>query len=418
MRTQHIIDADWQGAVFSMTQQLPDPPVSNQLSWPWQEGNELTLLGDGDHYLPAILHAMERATHRIDMELYLCESGRLFEHFLRVLHDACRRGIRVRLLLDAVGSSELRDIDRRRLANAGVNLLIFNRPRLGHRLQSLVRDHRKLVVVDSRIAFIGGMCITDRTDPRFAGTDAWLDAMVSMKGPLAHDCQALFEQAWRLGAMGPIRDIVRWRLGRQIAPVLATPTDTGPPRARVAAGRGGRRNPLLHTLIRHIRNAREDIWINTPYFFPPRALTHALRQAAERGVPTTLTLPGPKTDHPAMRTAGQYYYQRLLDAGVRILEYQPRFIHLKAASVDRWVTVGSTNYDRWDLHWNMDANMEALDDDFRTRLMELRHTVESQSRPVDPVEWSNRGRWQKMREVFWHWFGTRLLRLLQRGLDA
>lgn len=384
------------------------------LSWPWRESTGPELLWDSHAFLPAILEAIEDARSRIDMEIYLCESGGLFQRFLEVLGAAHARGVTVRLLLDAIGSAGLRDRDRQRLRELGVELRFFNPIHVGHQIQALVRDHRKLILIDDHCAFTGGMCISDEYDPDLSGPDTWLDAMVRVRGEAVSDCRELFEQAWELAGRGRVREAMRWRLraGLRDTPPLQPRVDV--PQARLCAARGGRHNPLLVSLVRRIRLARREIWLCTPYFFPPRSLITVICRAACRGVKVTLTLPGPITDHPAMRTAGHHFYGRLLAAGVIIREYQPRFIHLKAVIVDDWVTLGSSNYDRWNLRWNLDANLEVLDDDFLQSVRNARDGLTPDCITISPQAWSRRGTWERWRERFWHWLGTRTLRWLHK----
>lgn len=382
------------------------------LSRPWREDSGPRLLWGSESFLPALFDAIDRARSRIEIEMYLCESGGLFQRFLEALSSAHARGVKVRMLLDAVGSAGLRDSDRRRLRRMGVELRIFNPIHFGHNIQALVRDHRKLIVIDDALAFVGGMCISDEYDPALSGADTWLDAMVEVRGAVVEDSRALFEQSWELAARGRIRDPLRWRLRTDLAATPNVDEREAGARVRLCASRGGRHNPLLVTLVRRVRRARHQVWLCTPYFFPSRALIRVLRNAALRGVSVTLNLPGPISDHPAARTAGQYYYQQLLDAGVRILEFQPRFIHLKAARVDDWITIGSSNYDRWNLHWNLEANLEIIDSAMSRALDARRRELNEQSVAVTREAWMRRGTWQRWRERFWHWVGTRVHRWL------
>ena len=382
---------------------------SDILSWPWHANCDCRLLYDGAVFLPRILEQLQQARRAIDIELYICESGALFDEWMAVLEQRARQ-IPVRLLIDTIGSEELKASDRQRLFASPIEVRFFNRPQLPATLRSLIRDHRKLILVDQRIGFIGGMGILDECDPRKSGDRAWLDAMVEMHGSVIGDWQKLFEQSWDL-AQTPLGSSVRWRLrGGRVRQPLAQ-HDCG--MARANASRGGLHNPLLFHLSHRISRAQRHVWLNTPYFFPPRRLMRALRHAAERGVRVELTTTGPVTDHPSLRYAGQYYYRQLLDAGVHIHEFQPRFAHLKAAIVDDWCTLGSCNYDRWNNHWNLDANVEVIDPDFRQQMLELRHAILSQSSHVQPDSWQQRPLLQRLRQGFWFWFGSRLIGLLR-----
>ena len=388
--------------------------VTARLSWPWRSRCNLSIQTGGLRFLPHIRTAMQSARTSICIELYMCSSGVLFEEWLGVFSAAVQRGVAVRLLLDDVGSAGLSRQDQQRLRDAGITLLLFNPVRMGHLISALVRDHRKLIIVDDERAWVGGMGIDDRYDPRRHGDDAWMDAMLACRGPLVADLRMLFDQAWRLADAGPVSGAVRWRLTTQPPqPVRQDRRNTT--WTRVNAARGGRRNPLIRTLVRRILRSRDAVWLCTPYFLPPRSLYKALLIAARRGVSVHLTLCGEHTDHPVIRYAGQHYYQRLLDAGVQIHEYAPRFLHLKAARVDHWCTMGSFNYDAWNSSWNLEANVETVDRGFALRMAELKVFLDTESVHVTREAWHQRGALTRARTAFWHVIGLRLL-ALARGI--
>lgn len=384
-----------------------DKPV---LSWPWHANSPCTLLYDGSVFLPRMLACLARARTSIDIELYIFESGELFEQWMSVLERACARGVRVRLLIDAIGSEELSEQDLMRLQKSAIQFRPFNPTRWRAGVGNLIRDHRKLVLVDNALAYVGGMGVTDDCDPRVNPEKAWLDAMVEMQGEIVSDWRQLFEQSWSL-ADGSLGNPLKWRLSGRRLRAPAAQHDMH--MARANASRGGRHNPLLFHLTSHIARAREFVWLNTPYFFPPHRLVAALKYAARKGVKVQVCTAGPITDHPSFRYAGQYYYRQLLKAGVEIYEFQPRFAHVKAAIIDDWCTLGSCNYDRWNNHWNLDANVEVRDPAFRASLMQLRDTVLSQSCQVERAAWKQRSTLRRLRQGFWFWFGTRLINLLR-----
>ncbi|MBZ2187660.1 phosphatidylserine/phosphatidylglycerophosphate/cardiolipin synthase family protein [Alcanivorax sp. JB21] len=390
--------------------------TAGRLRWPWRSRCTLSIQAGGQRYLPHIRTAMQSARRSICIELYMCNSGVLFDEWFAVFSAAVQRGVSVQLLLDDIGSAALSRQDRQRLRDAGVTLLFFNPVRMGHLISALVRDHRKLIIVDDERAWVGGMGIDDRYDPRLHGDEAWMDAMLACRGPLVADFRMLFDQAWRLADAGPVSGAVRWRLTAQRPePVRQDRRNTT--WARVNAARGGRRNPLIRTLVRRILRARTEVWLCTPYFLPPRSLYKALLIAARRGVSVHLTLGGEHTDHPAIRYAGQHYYQRLLDAGVQIHEYQARFLHLKAARADNWSTMGSFNYDIWNSSWNLEANVETVDQGFAGRMAEMKALLDRESVLVTREAWQERGLLTRTRTLFWHTIGLRFMKLV-RGIWA
>ena len=379
------------------------------LSWPWQEHCECTLLYDGGVFLPHLLDSIKNAERSIQIELYICESGKLFDEWFDVLEKKAQ-SMPVRLLIDSFGSEDLNHHDRQRIEVSQIQVRFFNPPTIHGGLKNLIRDHRKLIIIDERKAYVGGMGILDSCDPRIVGDKAWLDAMVMMRGDVVQDWTRLFEQSWQL-AEATLGSSLIWRLrGKRIRhPIAANSTSM----ARVNASRGGRRNPLLFHLTHRIARAKSYIWLNTPYFFPPRRLVRALNKAARRGVRVEICTAGAITDHPSFRFAGQHYYKSLLKEGVHIYEFQPRFAHVKTAIIDDWCTLGSCNYDRWNNHWNLDANVEVVDDLFREQLLRLRQTIVSQSAMIDLQKWEQRPWQSTLRQNFWFWLGTRLMGLLR-----
>jgi phosphatidylserine/phosphatidylglycerophosphate/cardiolipin synthase-like enzyme len=143
------------------------------------------------------------------------------------------------------------------------------------------------------------------------------------------------------------------------------------------------------------------VWFSTAYFVPSRSVLRALQRAAARGVDVRLLLPGPYTDHPAVRHAGRRFYGRLLRHGVRIHEYQPRFLHAKSVLCDHWVSIGSSNLDRWNLRWNLEANQEVDDAGFAAQVQAMFERDFADSLEIRYPEWHRRGLRERLREHLW-----------------
>lgn len=326
-------------------------------NYPWRENNSFELMIDGSCFFPRVLEAMEQAHQSIDIELYLVESGQSADRVIDVLLRAVARGVRVRCLFDSAGSRELQTADRRQLLDAGVDLRFYNPLNLWGGRANLHRDHRKLIIVDERNVFIGGTGFTDDfCVPDENGHCLWHEQMLLVQGPVVADWVVVFQQQWQA---------IERRRGRVPQPLRRLPI---PPRpnggeglARVSLTDGRSHRELVQALLASIARAEQQVWLATPYFAPGWRIRRALVRAARRGVDVRLLLCGEVTDHPAVRYAGQRYYRSLLAAGVRIFEYQPRFLHLKTVLVDDWVSLGSSNFDRWTLHWNLEANQNIVD---------------------------------------------------------
>lgn len=328
--------------------------------YPWRQDNSFELAVDGEQFFPKILDAIAQARQSVCIELYLVESGRATAMTIDALLAAVRRGVRVRCLFDDVGSREFTDEERQRLREGGAELRFYNPLRFRRGLRNFHRDHRKILVFDDQKAMTGGFGLSDPfciPDP--GGDTRWHDQMLAVSGPVVKDWQALFDQAWAR-ADGP--RTMRPRLGEPGSRALSAPTGTQG-WARVARLDARFTNEVLLALLARVQNAEQRVWLATPYFLPAWRVRRALQQAARRGVDVRLLLCGQIMDHPPVRYAGQRYYSRLLKAGIRIYEYQPRFLHLKCALVDDWVSLGSCNFDHWSLHWNLEANLHVLDTD-------------------------------------------------------
>lgn len=365
--------------------------------FPWRSGNRFALLCDGERFFPRMLEAIDGAERQIELELYLVESGSCAEALLDRLLAARARGVRVRCLFDAFGSLKLANAWVEQLQDAGGEFRRYNPLRWKAGLRNLFRDHRKLLLVDERVAYVGGTGATDDFWSARSNTSAWHEVMVEMDGPIVADWQRLFERQWQ--ATFGVR---AWRPREEVLLTRLPPMpNSGQGLARVAYADAGQHRDILQALIRSLRGAHQRIWLATPYFLPTWKVRRALRKAAQRGVDVRLLLTGRLTDHAPVRYAGQRYYPSLLRAGIRIFEYQPRFLHLKMVLVDDWASVGSCNFDHWNLRFNLEANVEAFDPQFTAAVAECLSADFEQSRQIDLGSWHARPWWKRLRERLW-----------------
>jgi phosphatidylserine/phosphatidylglycerophosphate/cardiolipin synthase-like enzyme len=333
--------------------------------FPWRAGNRFELLVDGCQFYPQMIAAIAGARRYILLEIYLFESGMVADRFIAALTAAAAHGVAVKLLVDDFGGSGLSRRDRARLTASGVALMFYNPFHPGKWFRNFARDHRKLLQVDGTVAFVGGAGITDEFDPPHAGTPGWRETMIRIEGPALADWESLFSDVWNRHAAQPL-DLPQ-AVASSVVPAAGTQAMVG----RVTISQGLARQEIQRSLIRQVRTARERVWIATAYFIPVRRVRRALRLAARRGVDVRLLLPGPHTDHPAVRLAGRRFYASLLRSGVRIFEYQPRVLHTKLNLCDDWASIGSSNLDRWNLRWNLEANQEVKDAAFASALQAL-----------------------------------------------
>lgn len=363
--------------------------ASRQYQFPWRSGNTVELLIDAQHFYPEMLSSIAQAEHSIFLEIYLVESGKVTSQFITALIQAAGRGVGVYLVFDDFGSRGLSRHDRQELEQAGIEVAFYNPVNYGQLRRSLLRDHRKLMIVDQREAFLGGAGLTDE----FSGDKGrqWRESMISIKGPCVSDWSVLFADVWQ--------HTTGWHLPMKIE--KAADGDELGVQARATCTHARSHQEIKASLVKRLRQAERNIFIATAYFVPSWKIRRALISAARRGVEVRLLLPGSYTDHPAVRHAGRRFYARLLKAGVKIYEYQPRFMHQKVLLTDGWVSIGSSNIDRWNFRWNLEANQEIEDDGFASIVMTMFEQDFSESREFTHEEWMRRPWYRRMLEWFW-----------------
>ena len=373
--------------------------MADQSGWPWRSGNRFELLSEHELYFERMLQAIEAATAYVLLEMYLVESGIIAGRFVEALGRAARRGIRVCTVFDGFGSLKLGSGYRRTLTEAGVELRTFNPLRLRTKLQNFLRDHRKLLLVDGVTAFVGGVGLTDEFAIPGRPGQPWRDLMVEISGPVVADWQRAFDRTWRrtggtLGLPDP-----------SPCPDIADGAD-----GRVALSEARERSVLANGVVRRIDAARKRAWIMSAYFVPSRRFRKALRRAARRGVDVRLLVPGPLTDHPWVRQAARRFYGKMLRNNVKIFEYQPRMLHAKMIICDDWVSIGSSNLDRWSFKWNLEANQEVQNADFAAVAAAVFEGDCGQSEMLSRRHWPNRARIDRLQE----WIAGVLDRMLDR----
>ena len=351
--------------------------------WPCRPGNEFRLLDGGGEFFPRMLAAIEGARSHVLLEMYLASSGRVAAAFIETLRRArLARGVRCCLMLDAFGALGLGGSDRRRLEDAGVELRFFNPLRWRNRLGNFNRDHRKLLTVDGQVAFVGGAGLTDEFD----GPEAWRELMLEIRGPVVTDWQRAFARTWR--RFGPELGLPE----HLIAPLAGGAT------GRLSLSEAREHSVLANGVIRRIDAAGTRAWLMSAYFVPSRRFRKALRRAARRGVDVRLLMPSARTDHPWVRQAARRFYGRMLRAGVRIFEYQPRVLHAKMILCDDWVSLGSSNLDRWSFKWNLEANQEVADARVADAAAALFRGDFAVSQLLTRRSWPQRARLDRLRE--------------------
>ncbi|WP_312996018.1 phosphatidylserine/phosphatidylglycerophosphate/cardiolipin synthase family protein [Pseudomonas sp.] len=378
--------------------------------FPWRDGNRFELLIDGPQFFPRMLEHIAGAREQIELELYLVEAGACAEAIVQALVAAAEREVRVRCLFDDYGSLAFTMTLRQRLTQAGVELRFYNRLSWRRWVGNFYRDHRKLLLVDQCLAVVGGTGVTDEFWTPGFDVSEWHEVMVEISGPLVIDWQLLFDRQWIAN-----RYRRAWRPAAHFGlPRLPRVPDKGEGMGRVAYADARQHRDILQSLFRALNSGQQRIWMATPYFLPTWQIRRSLRKAAARGVDVRLLLTGPRTDHPSVRYAGHRYYPRLLKAGVQIFEYQPCFLHLKMVLVDDWVSIGSCNFDHWNLRFNLEANLEALDPAL-TAAVEASFVKDfGLSQLVSLEQWQRRPLWRRVKQRVWGWVDRLVVNILDR----
>jgi len=376
----------------------PSAPTAPPQS-PVVGGNDARLLIDGPDVYRAMFAAMEGARSSINLETYILGEGEIADRVAAVLEAKARSGVRVRLMYDAVGSLGTPKSYFERLRAGGVAVCQFNPVERVDHLNN--RNHRKILIVDGRVAFTGGVNLSQtyassskvaRAKPGQETKEGWRDTQVEVAGPVVAQFQRLYADMWTgQPQCGPI-DAVDFR-PRQAQ---------GDKRIRLVKSEPGRGSEVYTELLHTVAGAKTRVWITMGYFVPDELLRRALEDAARRGVDVQLVLPG-FSDFWAPLDAGRSYYAELLDAGVKIHEWDDALMHAKTAVIDsRWSSVGSTNLDWRSLVHNYEADI-IVDDGAFARQMERRFRLDVQAaRPIERNAWARRGAKQKLKEWVAH----------------
>ncbi|WP_342780507.1 cardiolipin synthase [Arenimonas fontis] len=309
---------------------------------------EAELLVGGHATYDALLAAIAGAQHHLHLEYYIFEADRIGTTVRDALAERARAGVRVRLLLDAIGSGRTPNRFLTPLREAGAEVAWFHPARLRWlwRPRVNLRSHRKLVVVDGREAFTGGINVSDTQDERLRA-DAFRDLHLRLRGEVVRWLQLAFLEDWHYTTGVALRDRNLWPElppGRLLAQVLPSGPDS-PWEA------------IHRVMVEAIHQADRRVWLVTPYFVPGEAARMALTSAALRGLDVRVLVPA-RSDSAIVRAAARSYYDELLAAGIRVFEYQPRMLHSKALLVDGdTCLLGSANFDYRSFRLNFELNV-------------------------------------------------------------
>ncbi|HSJ14287.1 MAG TPA: phospholipase D-like domain-containing protein [Longimicrobiales bacterium] len=358
-------------------------PLAALLNVPVRRGGHAELLHNGDGWLPRLLADFAAAERSITFSAYIWEPGRMSDMVFDALTERARAGIQVRLLLDGLGGLRCPAEGIDRLHAAGARIERFRPLTFGKLSRFHRRNHRRAIVIDGRIGYTGGMAVGDKWLGNARNPDEWRDTMVRVTGCLAENLQSAFAELWAnvtgevLTAEAFFPDDVDEASDSRSMGVCSSP--------------GSEEHPLRLFFFLTFLAARERLWITTPYFVPDEHVRRVVIRRARAGVDVRILMPNHLTDAKPIRLTSQRYYQELLDAGVRIFEYQPTMLHSKHVVVDGlWSVVGSANMDVRSKELNKENVLGILDADLARQLEaafieDLKH-----SREIISDEWRRR----------------------------
>ncbi|UXO67410.1 cardiolipin synthase ClsB [Pantoea dispersa] len=365
------------------------------MNFSWREGNQLRLLENGDQFFPRVSGAIQRAQRTLLLETFILFEDEVGKALHRDLLAAAQRGVKVEVMVDGYGSPDLSTQYINSLTEAGVRFIYYD-PRplvMGMRTNVFRRLHRKIVVIDEEIAFVGGINFSAEHNTDY-GPEAKQDYAVEVKGPVVLDIARYVQQA-----IGSEQVTRRWWGARsQRLAVNALPGDAQV--LFVYRDNDEHRDDIEQHYLDMLRKAKQDVIIANAYFFPGYRLLREMRSAAQRGVRVRLIVQG-EPDMPIVKVGAELLYNYLVDAGVEVYEYCRRPLHGKVAVQDQqWSTVGSSNLDPLSLSLNLEANLIIHDHTFNQTLRDnLEQLLAADCVRVDEDKLPPRTWWQLTKSV-------------------
>lgn len=371
---------DWRSAAITGAEKMARVPLTN--------GNNVTLLVDGDATFASIFEGIDAAEEYVLVQFYIVRDDELGRQLQSRLIDRAQSGVRVLFLYDEIGSLGLSDSYIEGLRSADVEIFPFHsRKGSGNRFQLNFRNHRKTVVVDGRIAWIGGHNVGDEylgRDPTFG---RWRDTHIRVEGPAVIGAQLAFVEDWR------------WATDKLPGGLSWTPHITADGEAQVlviASGPADEMETASLMYTQAIHSATRRIWIASPYFVPDDAIVQALQLAGLRGVDVRILIPE-KADSTLVTLAAYSFFTDVKAAGVKIYRYQDGFLHEKVMLIDDNVaTVGTANFDNRSFRLNFEITTMVFDVDFASKVERMFQNDFSASRLMQQDEYDNKPYWFKL----------------------
>ena len=353
-----------------------------------EHDNRVEILTNGDHFYPAMLDAIRTARETISMECYIFKKGAIGEQFIEALCERAKAGVRVTLVMDAIGSFGAFRKSAKPLEAAGCRVAAYQRF-TWYRLSRLNnRTHRELLVVDGTVAFAGGAGVADWWAGPLHGKPMWRDMMARIEGPLVARIQGVLAENW-LECRGEIMTGPEtYKPHHPVGDVAGFAIKSSP------ADRSTASRTLFQALV---EGANDSVLIDTPYFLPDKAFREAIGRTAGRGVKFVVIVPGSHSDQRWVRLASRRMYGQLLDVGVRIFEYEAGMTHVKTLIVDQlWAVIGTTNFDNRSFEHNDEVNIAFRDANVSARLARDFEADLLVAKEITFDDWRGRPLWEKL----------------------
>lgn len=350
---------------------------------PINAGCRPELLINGDRIFPAMLETIAAARETLCLETYIYWEGDIAGEVADAVCERARAGVECKVLIDAVGAAKMSNRVLEQMSEAGVRVSRFRPPKPYAAKRVTNRTHRRLLIADGRVGMTGGVGIAGEWEGDARGPDEWRDTHVRVTGPVVRGMFGAFAEHW-LEATGEVLT------GPTFLPELEPDPDGVPTQlVRSSAGVGDTNAEAIHYLA--IAFAQRSVELCSAYFVPRPAFTQALCDAARRGVEVRVVVPGKHIDKAFVRKAGRAAYEQLLEAGVRIFEYQQTMLHAKTMTIDgNWATVGSMNFDNRSFQLNDEITLGVWGDEFAAHLRESFEADIEHSEEIEPGRWSRR----------------------------
>jgi cardiolipin synthase A/B len=351
-------------------------------------GNQVQLLENGDQFFPALLRDIGNAKESVHIESYIWWKGQICDQIAEALAKKAREGVEVRLLVDASGGHKMDDKLEKMMKDAGVQVRRFHPLRISNLGRMNNRDHRKIMIIDGRIGFIGGFGLAAQWTGHAQDRDHWRDTGLRVAGPVVNRLQSAFCENW-------IEETGEIPAGERYFPHLSP---IGPTQVHIAyTSPTGSVSSVQVLYYLAISAARKEILIQNPYLLPSQDAIDAFAAAVRRGVDVRVMVPAASsTDSPVVQHASHHIYGRLMQAGVKIYEYRPTLLHQKIIVVDGiWSCVGSTNFDDRSFQLNDEISMGVLDGRIASQLRAAFASDLSNASPQTLDGWRHRGLWHR-----------------------